>query len=209
MDVRGKILEEATRLFAAQGVDGTAIQQIADAVGVAKPSLLYHFQSKEALHRSVLEHLLSRWTEIVPRLLHAVAREDRFDAILDATLEFFAADPDRARLLLREALDRPVEMRELLSRHVAPWLGVVVESITKAQADGSMRADIDPEAYVLQVIHLVVGTFTTGLTLQTLLGNVPKRRSGAVDRRLIDELKRIARLAVMTHSYSLNSHQRK
>ncbi|MGZ3428447.1 MAG: TetR/AcrR family transcriptional regulator, partial [Polyangia bacterium] len=98
MDVRTKILEEATRLFAAQGVDGTAIQEIADAVGVAKPSLLYHFPSKEALHRSVLEHLLSRWNEIVPRLLRAVAREDRFDAILDATIEFFAADPDRARL---------------------------------------------------------------------------------------------------------------
>ena len=67
-------------------------------------------------------------------------------------------------------------MRELLSKHVAPWLGVIVESIAKAQADGSMRADIDPEAYVLQVIHLVVGTFTTGLTLQTLLGNGHKRR---------------------------------
>ena len=92
-----------------------------------------------------------------------MAREDRFDAILDATIEFFAADPDRARLLLREALDRPVEMRELLSKHVAPWLGVIAESIAKAQADGSMRADVDPEAYVLQVIHLVVGTFTTGV----------------------------------------------
>jgi hypothetical protein len=100
-------------------------------------------------------------------------------------------------------------MRELLSKHVAPWLGVIVESIAKAQADGSMRADIDPEAYVLQVIHLVVGTFTTGLTLQTLLGNGHKRRAGAVDRRLIDELKRISRLAVMTHSYSINSHPRK
>jgi AcrR family transcriptional regulator len=202
VDVRAKILEEATRLFAARGVDGTAIQQIADAVGVAKPSLLYHFPSKEALHRSVLEHLLSRWNEIVPHLLRAVAREDRFDAILDATIEFFAADPDRARLLLREAIDRPVEMRDLLTTHVAPWLGVIGESIEKAQADGSMRADIDPQAYVLQIIHLVVGTFTTGITLQTLLGgNGHKRRGGTVDPRLVIELKRIARLAVMSHNY--------
>jgi AcrR family transcriptional regulator len=197
MDVRTKILEEATRLFAAQGVDGTALQQIADAVGVRKPSLLYHFPSKEALHARVLESLLSRWNEIVPRLLRAVAREDRFDAILDATIEFFTVDPDRARLLLREALDRPVEMRELLTRHVTPWLGVIAESIRKAQANGSMRGDVDAEAYVLQTIHLVVGTFTTGFTLQTLLGsNGQKRRALVVDPRLLNELKRIARIAL-------------
>lgn len=196
MDVRAKILSEATRLFAAQGVDGTALQQIADAVGVRKPSLLYHFPSKEALHRSVLEHLLSRWSEIVPRLLRAVARQDRFDAILDATIEFFAADPDRARLLLREALDRPAEMRELLVAQVTPWLGIVTESIKKAQADGSMRRDVDPEAYVLQVMALVVGTFTAGTTLQVLLGGNGRAKKG-VDPRLVAELKRVARAALV------------
>ncbi len=197
MDVRAKILEEATRLFAAQGVDGTALQQIADAVGVRKPSLLYHFPSKEELHKSVLESLLSRWNEIMPRLLRAVAREDRFDAILDATIEFFSADPDRALLLLREGLDRPVEMKELLVKHVTPWLGLMAESIDKAKASGAMRKDVDAAAYVLQVIHLVVGTFSTGITLQTLLpGNGHKKRP-AVDARLVRELKRIARVALI------------
>src|SRR4051794_22160999 len=114
LDVRAKILQEATRLFAAHGVDGTAIQDIAGAVGVTKQTLLYYYPSKHELQRGVLAHLLSHWSEVLPRLLHAVSREDRFDAILDATIEFFAADADRARLLLREALDRPVEMRELL-----------------------------------------------------------------------------------------------
>jgi AcrR family transcriptional regulator len=198
MDVRTKILEEATRLFAAHGVDGTALQDIADAVGVAKPSLLYHFPSKETLHRGVLEHLLSRWNEIVPRLLKAAAREDRFDAILDATIEFFSADPDRARLLLREAIDRPVEMRDLLATHVAPWVNVMADSIKQAQAHQVMRADADAVAYVLHAIHLVVGTFTTGITLQTLLGGNghPKKRA-SVDPRLVRELKRIARIALM------------
>jgi AcrR family transcriptional regulator len=196
LEIRAKILEAATRLFAAKGVDGTALQEIADAVGVRKPSLLYHFPSKEELHRSVLESLLTRWNDVVPQLLRAVAREDRFDALLDATIEFFLNDPDRARLLLRETLDRPQEMHELLNTHVATWLGVISTSIEKAQAAGSMRKDVDAAAYVLQVIHLVVGTFTTGVTLQTLLGgNGPKRR--LPDPRLVTELKRMARVALM------------
>ncbi len=196
MDVREKILEEATRLFAAQGVDGTALQEIADAVGVRKPSLLYHFPSKEELHKSVLESLLSRWNEIVPRMLHAVAREDRFDAILEATIDFFATDPDRARLLLRETIDRPVEMQALLDRHVTPWLGLIADSIHKAKAAGAMRGDVDAKAYVLHVINLVIGTFTTGITLQTLLGsNGQKRR--LPDVRLLRELRRIARISLI------------
>lgn len=196
VDVRAKIMEEATRLFAAHGVDGTAIQDIASAVGVTKQTLLYYYPSKHELQRAVLSNLLSHWSGVVPRLLHAVAREDRFDAILDATIEFFAADHDRARLLLREVLDRPVEMRELLAEHAAPWIGLIAESIEKAQAQKRMRADVDPQAYVIQVIHLVVGTFTTATTVRPLFGVAPGRR-GLAEARLTRELKRMARAAVI------------
>jgi AcrR family transcriptional regulator len=197
MDVREKILAEATRLFANKGVDGTALQEVADAVGLKKPSLLYHFPSKEALHASVLEHLLTRWNDALPRLLKAAARDNRFDAILDETIEFFAADPDRARLLLRETLDRPAQMRELLRAHASSWLGLVAESIRKAQHEGGMMISVDPEAYVLQVIHLVVGTFAVGPILQVL---VHARGQHDVDARLIKELKRMARVALLERS---------
>ena len=191
MDARTRILDEATRLFAQKGVDGTSLQDIAAAVGVKKPSLLWHFPSKEALHKSVLEHLLSRWNDALPRLLKAAAREDRFDAILDETIGFFAGDHDRARLLLREALDRPVEMRELLHKHASPWLKVIADSIKKAQAEGVMRKEADPEAYVLQIIHLVVGAFTAGTILSPLLGGKKQ------EQRLLAELKRVARAALV------------
>ena len=197
MDVRAKILQEATRLFAANGVDGTSLQDISDAVGVKKPSLLYHFPSKEALHASVLEHLLSRWNEAVPRLLKAAAREDRFDAILDETISFFAEDPDRARLLLREGLDRPDEMRMLLRVHASAWLGVISQSIVKAQEVGSMRADVDAESYVLQVIQLVIGNFGFGPILQSLLPGRAQPKS-KLDPRLIEEMKRVARTSLFS-----------
>jgi len=194
MDVRAKILTEATRLFASQGVESTSLQEIADAVGMRKPSLLYHFPSKEALHANVLTHLLSRWNEALPRLLKAAAREDRFDAILDETLSFFAEDRDRARLLLREALDRPEPMRQLLRVHASSWLTIIAQSIEKAQANGVMRSDVDAASYVVQVIQLVIGTFAFGDILQVLL---PAPARTGVDRRLIQELKRVARASLL------------
>jgi len=44
-DVRAATIAAATRLFAAQGFGGTALQDIADAVGVTKPAILHHFPS--------------------------------------------------------------------------------------------------------------------------------------------------------------------
>jgi TetR/AcrR family transcriptional regulator len=208
MEMRDKILAHATRLFAQKGAEGTSLQEIADAVGVKKPSVLYHFPSKEALHGRVLEHLLSRWNETLPRLLKAAAREDRFDAILDETLRFFAEDRDRARLLLREALDRPAEMRQLLHVHAAPWLGVVAESIQKAQADGSMRADVDAAGYVLQVIQLVIGTFAFGPILQVLLPPATANDGEPLDHRLLLELKRVARAALLNPTAPVRTRTR-
>ena len=193
-DVEMEILREATRLFAAQGVEATSIQEVADAVGVKKQSLLYHYAGKDVLHRAVLEALLSRWNETLPRLLRAAAREDRFDAILDETIGFFVEDPSRARLLLREALDRPDSMRALVAEFVSPWLAVLSENIKRAQEIGVIRADVDPEAYIVMVIHLVLGNVATAGTVSTI---AEKHRGTKVPERMVREIKRMARAALM------------
>src|SRR5690349_14115011 len=118
MEVREKILLESTRLIAARGFDGISLQEVADAVGVKKPSVLYHFPSKEDIRRAVLERMLARWSDVLPRLLMASQATGlaKFEAVTGELFEFFAAEPDRARLIMREILDRPVEMKELASR---------------------------------------------------------------------------------------------
>lgn len=195
-DIRAEILSAATRLFAAQGVGGTSIQEVADAVQIRKPSLLYHFASKDALHEAVLDQLLSRWSETLPTLLRAASRDDRLDAILDETFAFFVAEPDRARLLLREALDRPAQMRALLGKYVAPWLGAVTASIEKGQAAGVFRADLDPTAYVVMVIQLVLGTVATAQATGRLTGSKNK----TIPPELIAEAKRVAKAALLLDS---------
>jgi len=188
------ILREATRLFAARGVEATSLQEVADAVGVKKQSLLYHYANKDALHRAVLEALLSRWNDTLPRLLRAAAREDRFDAILDETIGFFVEDPSRARLLLREALDRPESMRALVAEFVSPWLAVLSENIKKAQEHGSIRKDVDAESYVVMVIHLVLGNVATAGTVSSIAVD---SKSAKVPERIVREVKRMARAALM------------
>jgi AcrR family transcriptional regulator len=189
VEVRDQILQEATRLFARQGFSGTSIQAISDAVGIRKPSLLYHFPSKDALRVSVLENMLAHWNDVLPRILIAAASDARFDAVMGELIDFFMADPDRARLLVREILDRPEDMRARLQKHVDPWLKVIAQQIDRGREQGVMLEDVDSHLYAVNIINLVVGGIAA---LDSLAVLVPEVDGPKLDRH-VTELMRFAR----------------
>ena len=160
--MRHRILHAATRLFAAQGFSGTSVQAISDAVGIQKPSLLYHFSSKGALRDAAVDAVLDRWGDVVPKVLRAATNgENRFEATLGEVMQFFAADRDRARLLMREILDRPDHMRTRMQATFSPWIGLVTSTIRRGQQEGVIWPDLDPDAWVTNIVALVVTTFAT------------------------------------------------
>jgi AcrR family transcriptional regulator len=196
MEVRDQILRAATQKFADAGFDGTSLQAIADEVGIRKPSLLYHFPSKDALRVAVHQKMLDHWNEALPRLLKAATSgEAQFDNVVSELVAFFIADPDRARLIVREVLDRPAEVTSLIDSHVRPWVDIVCNYIRKGQAHGAIYADVDPEAYVVQVINLVVASVATHACIGGILPAGHRGRA-SVTRRHIDELVRVAKASL-------------
>lgn len=190
-DVRSRILTEATRLFAARGYEGTSIQQVAEAAGITRPTLVYHFKSKEGLRQAVLEQLLSHWRDDLPRALAAAQTgTDRFRSALDAVLSFFRDAPDRARLLSREMLDRPDQMTALFAEHLQPWTSLITDYIRRGRAEGRIREGIDPEAYVVQILHAAIGVIATGGATQHILRDPPSAE------RQLSELFRIAKVSL-------------
>ncbi len=144
-DARAAVLRAATRLFAAHGFDGTTLQDVAYAVGVSKPAILHHFPSKEHIREAVLDAILQHWQATLPRLLlAATASEERFEAVFGELFRFFAADGDRARVILREALDRPAEARRLLAGPVRPWIDAIAGYIRAGQASHRHHAEVGP-----------------------------------------------------------------
>ncbi len=191
-EVRRDILTQALRLFAAQGYDATSLQQIADAVGIRKPSLLHHHESKEALRQAVLDELLARWNETLPKvMLAATAGEGQFEAVTRELVSFFAEDLDRARLLIREALDRPDDMRERLRTHVRPVVANLAVTVQRGQERGDLHRDVDPESYLFQTIILLVCGVTFSESFSALMPKSTAR--GKPLPRLHTELLRIAK----------------
>ncbi len=194
--VRGRILREATRMFAAQGYAATPIQAVAGAAGVSKPTLVYHFGSKEGLRDAVLTGVLDHWQAELPRLLAAAAtpaskRGPRIDALLDALFAFFRAEPALARLVLREMLDRPDDMGARLRRQLQPWTALLAEAVRLGQGGGLLRAEANPEAFVVLVISAAIGVVAIGDHAGALITPEP-----SVDAQAA-ELVRIARTALL------------
>lgn len=196
MDVRTQILTHATRLFAGQGYHGTSVQEIAEAVGIRKPSLLYHFRSKDQLRENVLAEMLAHWNAVLPGLLLKASTEERFDATMEALSEFFIEDPDRGRLFLRETLDRPDHMQALLAQFVQPWVELLGGQLERAKKQGLVQDDVDPQAYAVEVITMAVAGTAVIDTLQVILPDDPAR--GGTRKRHARELIRIARSSLYT-----------
>ena len=83
MDNRMNILEKALHLFYEKGYDAIGVQEIADAAGVAKPTLYHYFGSKYGLLEVLLEHELSGF-------LSGLSENARFQNGIEESLTAFA-----------------------------------------------------------------------------------------------------------------------
>jgi AcrR family transcriptional regulator len=195
VDNAAQIREAATELFAAAGYEGASLQAIADRVGVTKQTLLYHYPSKDALRRAVLDQVFAHFRERLPQMLEAVTSgQGRFEALTRELSGFFDNDPDRARLLLRELLDNPDQMQRLLREHLRPWVLLIAQYVREGQRLSMIYADTDPEAYVLHVITLVLAAVAT----RPILSHVLAEGDGAAQasRRIDQELFRMTKTAL-------------
>ncbi|MET8861997.1 TetR family transcriptional regulator [Nonomuraea sp. NPDC004580] len=71
-----RILEAARVLFAARGYRATTMQAIADEVGITKPALYYHFDSKEELLHRITVPLLDELEEVLARAERGTSAEE-------------------------------------------------------------------------------------------------------------------------------------
>lgn len=146
-----RVLAAAELAFAAVGYGAAKLADIARRAGIQRPSLLYHFGTKEALYARTIERCFER---LRAALLASMTAEGDFATRLERTVAsyvaFLDAEPQLARLVLRELLDGHGPGRQLLLRQVAPLLDEVERFIREHGAE-VVRPDVPVRAAVLQV----------------------------------------------------------
>jgi TetR/AcrR family transcriptional regulator len=174
------ILVAAEDRFARLGFEGTSLQQIAEAAGVARSTPAYFFGSKEALYDAVLARAVTRGQEAMARAYAKRADEQSaehaVESYIGAFLDFLGHDQNFLRLIQREALSDGSRVAEFFAR--------AVEEAVAALAPAADKADISPQRLVLDLTSLCWYPFAHEYTLLPALG------IKARDPAFLDEQKR-------------------
>ncbi len=160
---RAQLIEVTIELVARHGYARCSLQRIADAAGITKAAVIYHYASKAAVIKAAYDSVITAMIEhITERILAAESAEGRVEAYLIAMIDYVARHPGHARMIIEAIVesdetgvsDRP----ESPARHRE-----LANLIEAAKADGSYRPDLDSTALAIILGGAVDGLANTAL----------------------------------------------
>ncbi len=170
LDLRGRIVEEALRLFAERGFANTSMRQVAEAAGCTKPALYYHFGSKEDLFREAVATCFMSNEPLVQQA-RAAATDSRGQlvAFAEAMFDRVVANPVRMKLVLsmQNVADKAQPDVDLHAHHQR-GIDLVADLIAEGRDRGELRADLDVHEaalILLGALHTRAWLALKGLTV--------------------------------------------
>lgn len=148
------VVDVAFRVFLERGYDATSMEQLAAAAGVTKSAFYYHVSGKEELLRRGLDRALTALFAILdePASAHGAA-VDRLTHVLRRMVEVEVELLPEVSVLLHSRGNSETERDALTRRRVFDH--AVAALLAEAAAEGSVRADLDPELAARLVIGMV------------------------------------------------------
>jgi AcrR family transcriptional regulator len=158
LDGRARVLREARGLFLELGFAEVSMQQIADAAGMTKASLYYHFRNKEALFAEVAVVEILRLVDGIKQEINSASSfEDGLVRV--ASFVFRAARSDFGRLVtdFRRHVSEEDHIELRRGMEGLDPLELMRPLFEKARAKGEIR-DVDIDVAIISFFGLIGGT---------------------------------------------------
>jgi AcrR family transcriptional regulator len=103
-DTKRAIRDAAVRLFVAKGFEETSLREIADAVGITKPSLYYHYASKLELLVAIVNPLLDDLRALADDVEQLTPGVEARRTVLQTYIRTMIRHRDAGEMMLRNAV---------------------------------------------------------------------------------------------------------
>jgi AcrR family transcriptional regulator len=179
---RRQVLDAAIAMLAERGLAATSIQDIADAAGLSKGAVHYHFESKDEL----LQRVLDRCCEsIEARVRSAFAQEGSpMDRVRRAISEMWAVRRDGiAEMRVLTELHTMARQNEPIRLAFAVALRKAREQIVETGLKHLIDMGLRPRVSLSVAPRLILATLD-GLSLQHSIDPIPPEEEGELLRAL-------------------------
>lgn len=166
---RERILDAAEALFADHGFAGTALRDVAAAVGLRTPSLYNHFESKDELYAAVLERGIRPVIELLAGFVGRRGADGMHRELLEEVVKLLGARPNLLRLVQFETLTGGARLTPALRE----WMSTAFERAAELLHDdpgAKPWPDEQLPLLVLAMYHVVIGYFTIAPFYRELSG---------------------------------------
>ena len=193
VDTRQRILSTALESFGTTGVDGTSLDALARELGLAKQSILYHFNSKQILFQAVVDRAADVFISELDAEVEPLPRDDVFAQVEGAVRVVFRLALQRPALLglLREASRPGSSVAVQLSGRLSIHIDAAQRSLDQALVEGRV-AGSNARLLLFSLYSTIMGV-ATEVEVMRAMGVEPSLRSLAERRR---ELLRFLRAAL-------------
>ncbi len=167
--MREKVLQEAASLMALHGYECISMREIAEACGISKPALYYHFKDKESLALAVLEGYLDQVKGLVEETCARTPdSRKRLEGILRG---IFAQPPDQRALIRMGGQELPqfsVEGRAAFGQmYLKKFIGPLAEVFEAGMEAGELRR-MSPHQAVWMFLGIMYPFFLPPASVQNL-----------------------------------------
>jgi AcrR family transcriptional regulator len=177
---REQLIGVTIETLARHGYAGTSLARIAEAAGISKAAVLYHFPSKDAVVQAAYGHVIESLTTYVGAAVDALAGAAALEAYIRALVGYAGDHPDHTRVITA-AIGESAAVTD--TPHSPGRTEAVAALVAAAVSTGDLRPDTDP-----RVTAIIVNGAVDGIVAEALLD--PDFAAGPAAERLIAVLRR-------------------
>jgi AcrR family transcriptional regulator len=153
---RARILDAAAQVLSQKGYAGTRLSDVAAKAEIQAPAIYYYFPSREDLIEAVMFSGIDEMGRYLRQVLDALPAEtspmDRIMAAVEAHLRHELELSDYATASIRNAGQVPAQLRKRQRKAEARYARIWGQLFDDAQADGQLRAELEPRVAQLLVM---------------------------------------------------------